>query len=79
MIVLEVTKDRYFTLSVENTILEKPRGDHKDSPAFLGLKARHIRAVPKFSINPHCKGITVTLITMKIIIITFLKIQGQFK
>ena len=38
MIILKVTKKQVFTLSVENTSLEKPQGVGQiDPPVFLGL------------------------------------------
>ena len=40
MIILKVTKKQGFTLSLEDTFLEKPQGGRcqTDPPAFLGLR-----------------------------------------
>ena len=40
MIILKVTKTQCFTLSLEDTLLEKPQGVQTD-PAFLGLSLVH--------------------------------------
>ena len=37
MIIFKVTKNQGFTLSLENTFLEKPQGGQIYPPAFLGL------------------------------------------
>ena len=38
MIILKVTKNQDFTLSLEDTLFEKPQGDHIDPTAVLGLR-----------------------------------------
>ena len=44
MIVLKVTKNQGFTLSLENTFLEKPQGCQIDpTSALLGLSAKYIQ------------------------------------
>ena len=46
MIILKVTKNQGFILSLENTFLEKPqRGSNWPSPVFLGL------SIPEFVLN----------------------------
>ena len=38
MIILKATKNQSFTLSLEDTFLEKTQGSQTDPPTFLGLR-----------------------------------------
>ena len=39
MIILKITKNQGFNLSLEDTVFEKPQGGQIDPPFVLGLKA----------------------------------------
>ena len=48
MIILKVTKNQGFSLSLEDTFFEKPQGGsngHSSPPAVLGLKASILREI----------------------------------
>ena len=57
MIILKVTKEQGFTLSVENTFLEKPQGvgGQIDSLAFLGL-------IPTFYFISFAQGKNIAMV-----------------
>ena len=41
MIILKVTKNQDFNISLEGTFFEKPQGGQIDPPAILGLKFQY--------------------------------------